>query len=150
MGVYKRLQEVPERYRLQQYRSIYHDRDVWAEWVTERTAQHDGLSQYLTDRMRITERSWKDHTAACNRHHALASPEEVESWIATFMNGCWNIRTVYEGYWVHLAHFYRWLRFHTDHPHVYDPVLMAAATGPETNRVWECKVQGLEDRHDTK
>ena len=150
MGIYKRLHEVPDRYRLEQYASSYRNRDVWAEWLTARQNEDGELSTYLQRRLDITERSWKEHMKSRGRHHALAGPDDVETWVEAFVDGTWQLRTIYEGYWVHVAQFYHWLRFHTDHPHAYDPVLMAAADSGASSRVWACKVERWEGRDDTE
>ena len=150
MGVYKQLSEVPQRYRLTQYEATYQSRDVWSEWVVERDIEENGLSDYLKDRLPIVARSWEEHMNTRDRHHALSTPKDVETWIVNFVDGSWKMRTVYENYWVHLERFYRWLRFHTDHPHVYDPVLMAAANHPASKQVWEFKIQSGRNFDDNK
>lgn len=50
------------------------------------------------------------------------------------------MQTVYKTHWAKLEHFYEWLRWHTDHPHVYNPLLMAAANREAAGTVWKTKM----------
>ena len=38
MGVYKDIDSVPTKYRLQNHEPAYADRDVWADYFEEKTA----------------------------------------------------------------------------------------------------------------
>lgn len=51
MGVYKRLTDVPARYRLSQFAGEYDGRDVWEEFLTE----------YLFDRLKIGRAPTTNH-----------------------------------------------------------------------------------------
>lgn len=59
-----------------------------------------------------------------------------------------NCRTVYNLYWTRLAAFYEWLRWHTNHPHTYDPFLMSANehTDSAAGRIWEEIIKQREER----
>jgi hypothetical protein len=62
--------------------------------------------------------------------------------VATWVNDIADTRTlqtVYSEYWVRVEAFYTWLQFHTRHPHVYHPPLMAVVAGGTTARVWALK-----------
>ena len=69
------------------------------------------------------------------RHHALATPEDAEGFAAWLLNQ-YSTRTSYN-YWRLVYQLYEWLRWHTDHPHVYTPVLMAAVEYSATAELWE-------------
>ncbi len=77
-----------------------------------------------------------------NRHHALARPEDVEAYIEMMME-INAMRTIYSTYWTHLKQFYDWLLWHTEHPHRYHPVLMAAAHEPNTRRMWTYVIEDV-------
>ena len=140
MGIYKRLDDVPEEDRLTSYAEHYDGWDVWAVFHASRSNDFDsqGYEQTFTK----TERSWKAHMRERGRHHALARPDDVETW-CTGLATSRTIRTVYSQYWVRLEEFYTWLQFHTAHPHCYQPVLMAAATGETAGRIWDTKLGRL-------
>lgn len=142
LGIYKRLEEVPDHHRLRQYAEEYVGRDIWAEYVTET----DLFGRYDSDRYeQATSRAvtgWKAHVEARGRHHALATPEDVDSWCSTLLESR-NQTTVYNLYWTRIADLYDWLRWHTKHPHTYDPFLMAAHEYVESAAgcVWEAKIE---------
>ena len=138
MGVYKHLDDVPDRYRLAQHADAYAGRDVWGEFCKEYEYARGSHARYKqeVDRHR---RSWCTFMADRGRHHALATPADVEAWSAQLLEDK-SLRTA-EGYWSRIRRFYDWLQWHTEHPHVYHPVLMAAANGDAAARIWSEKVK---------
>jgi len=140
LGVYKRLEEVPDRYRFYQYEDAYAGRDVWDEFVSHKTKTYDTKS-YL-DRISRAGDSWKEFMEIRQRHPALATPDLVEMWTTAILLGC-KTRTAYEHYWVYVEHFYDWLKNHTDHPHVYNPVHMAVIdeSNHASKRIWREKTK---------
>jgi hypothetical protein len=138
MGVFKHLSDVPERYRLHRYATDYEGRDVWTEFCeTHQYAQ--GSSERYQEAVDRTGEHWQAHMKQRERHHALATPEDVETWCRTLVDGK-ALSTAYN-YWVHVRQFYAWLQWHTEHPHVYDPVLIAVTTGSAAGQIWEQKLQ---------
>ena len=134
MGVYKALEDVPEGRRLYQFQDSYEGRDVWAEFLQEEVYE-GGASQVTKRKCRYVEESWKPYMEKRGRHHALATPEDVEEWTAGLLSE-YAIATVYRR-WGKIEEFYRWLQWHTKHPHLYDPVLMAVAMEGPSAEVWE-------------
>ena len=141
LGVYKRLADVPDRRRLSSFASMYGGRDVWQEFV-EKSEAKVGTSERFVENIERVERSWKQHMDGCGHHHALATPTDVDMWCADLLDGR-AIATVRDNYWLRVERFYRWLLWHTGHPHRYSPALMAAATGEAAPLIWESKI----DRH---
>lgn len=137
MGIYKRLDDVPPHHRLGRFTDAYADCDVWAAFVASRSEEFDSDWYHAT--LRKAGTSWKDHVSDRGRHHALGRPADVETWCATLASTR-QIGTVYSVYWVRIEEFYSWLQLHTDHPHVYQPVLMAAAHHETARRVWAQKL----------
>jgi len=138
MGVYKTIDDVPDRYRLQNHADAYADRDVWAEWVDT-----IDLTDHMEETLRRAEDEWKTHMESRGRHHALARPDDVVTWSATLLDTGRSIDTAYNRYWVQVEKFYTWLQNHVDYPIVYHPFWMAAVTdrdGP-TGRIWDEKTK---------
>lgn len=134
MGVYKSLDEVPDRYRLASYASAYADRDVWDEYL-EAGVLPDANHERVVEDVRRYGRYWKDHTADAGVHHALATPRVVESyseWLVADKSPITACR-----YWYRVDQFYQWLVTHADHLHVYNPVRMAAAEFNHSQTLWE-------------
>lgn len=137
MGLYDRLTDVPAHHRLGRYADRYADRDVWATFTASRPVAHDSAEYAAT--LRKTARTWRPHARERGRHPALARPRDVEAWCRDLASSR-VIGTVYSEYWVRLEEFYGWLLTHTDHPHVYHPVLMAAAQFETAGRIWADKI----------
>jgi hypothetical protein len=136
LGVYKRIEDVPDRYRLYQHADAYAGRDVWAEFCEQHEyAKGDSDSfKRKVDRAGDLWRAFMDG----RRHHALATPGDVDGWSRELLDE-YTHNTAYK-YWIRVEHFYRWLQWHTEHPHVYHPALMAAAEHDATGEIWENKV----------
>ncbi|EMA43158.1 hypothetical protein [Halococcus saccharolyticus] len=140
MGVYKTLDEVPDRYRFYQHAAAYDGRDVWDEYLETHLWERGSSDKFKKD-TRLVERRWKAHMDDRGRHHALATPEDVNAWFESLLDqlALWS---AYTPYWVRIEDFYRWLQWHTDHPHTYHPVLMAAAEYDAASKVWAEKIRG--------
>lgn len=105
MGVFKRLEDVPEWYRLECYETAYRGRDVWQEFVVTRSTEFDSESYHGMTRRAGT--AWKDHMDALNRDHALARPSDIETYVGALIEDR-TPRTVYREYWIRVEQFYRW------------------------------------------
>lgn len=139
MGVYKRLADVPESHRLEQYADDYTGADTYEQFLTEQVfPQID--SERTKQKYRLAGRRWHNHVHEQGRHHALSRPQDVDAWMESLLNSV-TLDTVYNIYWVKLERFYRWLQRHPDHPHVYHPVLMAAANHDHAAIVWKKKLE---------
>ena len=139
MGVYKRLDDVPDHHRLQQYSSTYEGYDMWKEFLSECLFERYDSERFKEDARRAGER-WKAHVEARGRHHALATPEDVETWCQKLLDRL-KIKTAYNSYWIRIERFYTWLQWHREHPHTYQPVLMAAANGGAAGEIWDEKIR---------
>lgn len=137
MGVFKRLSEVPTRYRLSTYAVSYEGRDVWKEYMTDRDGTFSSENiRYRTNR---AGRRWQEYMEDSSRHYALPLPEDVEGYCAYLLTERVSLTTAYQEYWEYLERFFNWLLYHKDHPHVYNPLLMAVIEYPdgEAGRVWD-------------
>lgn len=136
MGVYRTLADVPDRRRLRQHATAYEGRDVWSEYLAEDVRERVTGEHGRTMARRVG-RYWREHMDERGRHHALATPEDVETWSAALLDE-YAERTAYN-YWRFVHFFYEYLRWHTDHPHTYTPALMAAAEAPATGEIWKVR-----------
>lgn len=134
MGVYKELADVPDRYRLTQFSAAFDGRDVWQEYYDQKLS-NELSSDSSERRYRLTSESWNEHMDEQGRHHALAKPADVDSWVEVLLDE-YTIKTATGNYWRKLNGFYEWLMWHPEYPHVYNPVWMAAAKDGATRKVW--------------
>lgn len=161
MGVFKRLADVPARYRLDAHSDAFEAREsatghpgappsILEEYRA--TGALDAGSERLQADWNRAVRSWRAHTEARGVHYAAASPEDVETWLAGLMDGSApgtarrnkrSVNTVYNLYFVVLEQFYDWMLWSTEYPHVYNPVLMACAEYPDgaAGAVWTEKIR---------
>lgn len=147
LGFYKCLSDVPDRHRLSHYADRYAGEDTWQWWSETHlfpVARSEGTRKYSS----LTGRRWRafveDHGRA--PHHALATPTDVDEFCGWLIEEVGtNHRTAYDHYLRFLERFFDDLLWHTEHPHVYNPALMAAADAdPATNyehapAVWRMK-----------
>ena len=138
LGVYKRLADVPGRYRLHHHSDAYTGKDTWQTFCEEHEyaqGSHDGYQEEV-DR---AGDYWKKHMDGRGRHHALATPDDVEAWCTDLLADK-SERRSYD-YWLRVNRFYNWLQWHSDHPHRYNPVLMAAVEADAAGRIWRWKAR---------
>ncbi|QLD86188.1 hypothetical protein HWV23_10800 [Natronomonas halophila] len=139
LGVYKQFSDVPERHRLESYHDQYQGRDLWGEFLIEvYFPQHNA---YQTQQeARRTGRKWRRVMDERGRHHALARPADVEYLCRELLENVTPL-TAYKTYWGKLERFYDWLLWHTEHPHLYNPLLMAANEHEAAGEIWETKME---------
>lgn len=135
LGVFKHLSDVPTRRRFYQYAQGYEGLNTWEEY----RATVD-LSDHMSEEWARFSRRWKAHMNSQERHHALATPDDVEAWSETLLER-FSIDRAYQ-HWNVIEGFYDWLMWHTEHPHTYNPFHMAAAE-PESNtrKIWIRKIE---------
>lgn len=97
LGVYKRLSDVPDRYRLSNHAAAYEGRDVWHEFCTEYEYAQADDNRYEEEVDRAGDR-WQGFTAERGRHHALATPDDVEAWCVDLLSNR-STRRTYD-YWL--------------------------------------------------
>jgi hypothetical protein len=140
MGIYKTLSEVPARYRLHHHADAYAGRDVWQEFCEEYEYAKGDHERYKEEVNRAGD-CWREFMDDRGRHHALTTPDYAEGWLVDLRReGSTSLRRLHD-YWLRVNRFYNWLKWHTEHPHVYNPLLMAAADGGLTGEVWEWKAE---------
>ena len=140
-GVFKKLEEVPSRYRFSTYASSYEGSEVWSEFLE---AHRDFYADGSLQEGERTGRYWKEYMEGKDRHYALPTPNDVEEfleWLTSSEGKDMNVLTVYTMYWPYLERFFNWLQFHTKHPHNYNPLLMAVIEYPDglVGEVWDHK-----------
>jgi hypothetical protein len=138
LGVYKRLSDVPSRYRLYHHADAYAGRETWQEFCEAYEYAQGSHARYEEEVDRAGDR-WQSHMRTRDRHHALATPDDVEAWCADLLDST-SVRRSYD-YWIRVNRFYDWLLWHNDHPHVYNPALMATVDGDAAGRVWRWKAR---------
>lgn len=151
LGIFKRFADVPPHYHLGQYNEAFELRDVWSEYDAA-TGMLTTDSERYQQTIKRALWSWDIHMMSVGRHPALADPEHVERWCQSLLDGTdaaarpgrdRSPRTAYIAYWSHIAAFYEWLTNHVDYPHVYNPVLMAAAEYSDgaSGQIWSNRIE---------
>lgn len=127
LGVYETLDDVPDHHRLSVHSVEYTERDIWAEWIED-------TDTTLSKNAKRGIRYWNQTMDDRGDHPALATPDDVAAWadkMQTYSKG-----TLYN-YARPPFQLYRWLLWHTDHPHTYNPLIIAAVNDPVTHDVYD-------------
>jgi hypothetical protein len=155
LGIYKSIDEVPDRYRLRNYEPEFDDDDTWNDYLATR----DDLAESTK------ENSWypcgdrfkKFMQEEVGRHHALAHPQDIEAYLQCIKDGGYSIKvtersinTLYYQHFSPLKTFFGWLLNHADYPHVYNPVLFAAHAGGITRETWYWQTDYKPDYNERK
>lgn len=146
MGLYKTLDDVPERYRLHRFADAYADEDTWQVFCEDVEYAAGSYARFEEEVDRVGDH-WKAHMVERDRHHALATPADVEAWCASLLNGR-SLRRSHD-YFLRVRRFYDWLYWHSERDHRHHPVLMAASECASAGRIWAYKTeQTRESRRD--
>jgi hypothetical protein len=137
-GALQYFDEIPQRYHLDTYSAQYRGEDIWNQYV-ENVVLKEHNSERIQRTLRLGGNSWLEHMDKTRRHHALATPEDVNSW-------CENLReekarrTCYDYYFVRIYDFYDYLKSSCRHPHLYNPLLLAAVRYDAARAIWMHRV----------
>lgn len=147
-GAIQHFDEIPERYRLETYAGQYRGDNTWRRYVDEVL-----LEEYDSDRIRQTARlggeSWLEHMADRARHHALATPEDVNEWCEMHLEERAR-KTIYEYYFLRVYDFYDHLKHSHQHPHLYNPFLLAAIDYEATRYVWLFRIDRRREKQEKR
>jgi len=137
IGIFKELHKVPDRYRLYRFSAAYQGEDTWQEFAEQQ--EYPRVSEKQQTEVDRAGDHWKAFMTERERHHALATPEDVEMWCADLLAGK-SLRRSHD-YFLRVRRFYDWLYWHSEHDHCYHPVLIAASEGEAAGRIWEYKTE---------
>lgn len=139
-GVYQTIDDVPPHHRLDTSDNYdrFADRDVWADYLTTK----DGDLRRAEDR---AIRRWNDVMDRRDTHHALAEPEDVQAYTSLLVEDEDYQRLTIKEYMSEPCRFYDWLLWHTDYPHRYNPILLAATHHEPTREAFDCYVTHYSD-----
>lgn len=138
-GPFQDYDQIPTRYQLGTYSSIYRGKEIWEDYK-ENVLFEEHDSEYIRKTARIAGNSWLDHFEQRSKHHALATPTDVEMWCQKLRNGNRARRTCYEHYFIRIYNFYKYLKQSRRHPHLYNPLLLAAIEFDTTREIWMYRV----------
>lgn len=141
VGAFETYHSIPHRYRLGTYSADYEGEDTWQQYVERVLYQeYDEDSLETQPGIRQGGASWLTFMEGRNRHHALARPTDVDAWCQQLTNQNRTRRTNYEQYYNRIYQFYDYLKTSCRHPHVYNPLLIAAVEYETTRDLWRYRV----------
>lgn len=138
-GAFQHYDEIPVQYRLDTYTGQYREDDTYDRYMQEvLLPEYD--SKRFRDSAKRAKKSWVDHMKDRGRHHALATPEDAEIWCEKLLNGDRTVGTCYEYYYNRIYQFYEYLKYHYQHPHLYNPLLLAATGYDSAREIWMFRI----------
>jgi len=138
-GPFQDYEEIPQRYRLETYAGQYQDRKTWQRYC-ETTLFEGHDTKYMRQRAQRAGNSWLSHMQQEGRHHALATPRQANRWCHALLESDRTRRTCYEVYYIRIYQFYDHLKASCHHPHLYNPLLVAAIQYPPSRHLWEYRI----------
>ena len=138
LGVYKSVEAVSQRYRFETFKD---DIDAEKEWEAFDAAELEGIS-YSTRKYKY-EKAWREWRSYCDEHGvhpALADPQDIENHIAEQLELVPSLGTVHTARFRPLYLWYRWMQFHPDYDHRYNPCVMAVLLGGVVYDVWALRL----------
>ncbi|GAA1341236.1 hypothetical protein GCM10009647_084830 [Streptomyces sanglieri] len=142
-SAYQSFEEIPAEMRLESYESRFENKDVLEEYISSQYYEGD----YHDDHIKQIERtmaSWKDNCDEMGSHPALVSPDVVKVWCEILLERR-RITTLRSNYIGPINAFYRYLMWHVDFPHTYNPVQFAVREYSTVRKVWAAGPNGDSD-----
>ena len=140
-GLYRYINEVPEHYRLRNYKSRFQGQDSWSQYLEAKDLYREDHSDHHLDQIDRRGERWKEFCSRRNVHHALCTPADSEQY-ATYLLEEYSItRVTASDYWAGIERFYRWMFHHAEYPHRYNPFVMAAIQDPVCEELWRIAVE---------
>jgi len=138
-GPFQHFEEIPPRYRLETYAPQYRGQSTWTHYCEDVLfEQHE--SDHMQKTAQKAGRSWRNHMQDRNQHHAIATPEGANVWCQKLLDGERCRRTCYEQYFIRIYQFYDYLKGSCQHPHLYNPLLLAAVEYDEARYLWGYRI----------
>lgn len=138
LGKWKSIDDVPSRYRLQQYADIIDAEVAWKGFCDEAGADWSAHT-----RKYVYGKAWREWTAYCdenNIHPACPDPADVEAHLAIQQNSVNTNQTLHDARFRPLHRWWEWMRYHVDYPVRYNPALMAILLNGATADAWKTRV----------
>ncbi|KPN31930.1 hypothetical protein SY89_02687 [Halolamina pelagica] len=138
LGIWKRLKDVPLPYRLSNFERKVDAEEAWEAFeIAELSDISTSTRKY---RYGKAKREWWSYCEQNDVHPALATPDSIEDHIAAQKAGMSTYKSVHDIRFRPLYLWYRWMAFHTDYDHTYNPTLMAVLFRGEVYRVWKTRL----------
>jgi hypothetical protein len=140
-GIFRSYDDIPARYRLETYAQHYEDDDTLTTYYEEvYFPRYAPVSEWMETKAERARDSWQNHMTRQDRHHALATPSHVASWCDVLLDTC-SPETAYKSYFRRIYNFYDWLKASYKHPHLYNPLQIAAIEYETTYEIWHYRVK---------
>lgn len=139
LGVYKCIGDVPDRYYLSNFRTDVDVEEVWEAFCAEALAN---TSQHTREKIYDgAYRRWCEYCDQHSVHPALADPADIERWLfyeVETHNS--TMKAAHDLQFRPIFRWYRWMTFHADWPHRYQPTIMAVLLGGVTHDIWQTRL----------
>jgi len=142
-SVYRSFSDVPADLRLETYESRFEDRNLLKEYISHKSSEEDWSDNYI-NRIKSVAECWKETCDKMGCHPALASPDVINEWCDSLLER-YCISTINIRYLNIINNFYRYLMWHVDYPHTYNPVQFAVCEFTTVNQIWYNRSRGADD-----
>lgn len=139
LGVYKRIEDVPDRYYLMNFETDVDADAAWEAFCDDKLAN-------ITNQTREkvyggAYRRWCEYCDRHDVHPALADPADIEGWLAYEVEShSSTMKAAHDLQFRPIFRWYRWMTFHTEYPHRYQPTIMAVLLGGVTFDIWQTRM----------
>ncbi len=143
--IFRDFSTITPEYRLEYHAGRYTDDAVWDEYVAHKAAQRGGVAaETRRKRYGIARERLAEVCAERGRHYAVARPADVEAFFESEAH--LSDHVFRDRRFMPVYGFFEYLRYHTDHPHEYNPVLLAAFDADShARRGWNLRQQRNQD-----
>ena len=132
-SAYSSFCDVPDELKLYNYQEQFVGEDVWRDYLESQYPE--GMSDDRRKDIYRVESAWKRFCNENNCHHALPSPSLFDKWGSSLLNRM-QPQSAKRNYFTVIYRFLRFLMWHIDYPHCYNPLLFAVEEYDTVQRIW--------------
>jgi hypothetical protein len=130
---YSSFDQIPDSKKLHNYERQFQGNNTWEVFLSEQY----NLNKLNNETVQHLEKAGTQWKSACDGkcHHACASPRSIDEWSINLVEEI-SLTHAYKYYLLYINKFYRFLMWHIDYPHSYNPVQFAVSKYQETEKIW--------------
>lgn len=139
LGVYKRVEDVADMFHLSNFKTDVDADAAWEAFCDDKLANSTNHTRETVYGGAYSR--WCEYCDRHGVHPALADPADIEGWL-TYEVDAHNstMKAAHDLQFRPIFRWYRWLAFHADYPHRYQPTIMAVLLGGVTSDIWQTRM----------
>jgi len=136
-SAYESFKDIPDGKKLRSFETEFDGENIIDGYISL-YFYNKGYNKKTIQNVEQSMSDWKETCRERGCHPVLASPETVDIWCQKLLQRLKPLSIKYN-YLTYVNRLYRYLMWHVDYPHCYNPVQFAVREYPAAKNVWDEK-----------